>query len=359
MLELAGVTLAYGTTEVVSDLHLAARDGEVLVLLGPSGCGKSTLLRAIAGLEPLVAGHIRLDGQDLAGLRPDQREVGLMFQEHALFPHRSVADNVAFGPRVRGLARAEVSTRVADALALVGLEGTGHRRVDELSGGERQRVALARAIAPRPRLLMLDEPLGSLDRALQTRLLEELPQVLAELGTTVVYVTHDQDEALSLADRIAVLRAGRLQQLGTPTALWRAPRTAFVAGFLGLSPVLDVEATAARVATPWGTVPRTAVSDAGAGHGHVPAVVLADALRLRDSHDQRPRPDASELTAAGTVVAQRFQGDHLRVTVSPRQGPELSVPLRRGAPVTVGSEVVVGIEVAGLHLLAPDPLAST
>jgi thiamine transport system ATP-binding protein len=349
------VTLAYGTTEVVSNLHLDARDGEVLVLLGPSGCGKSTLLRAIAGLEPLVAGRIRLDGRDLAGRRPDQREVGLMFQEHALFPHRSVADNVAFGPRMRGLTGPQLTARIDDALALVGLQGTGHRRVDELSGGERQRVALARAIAPRPRLLMLDEPLGSLDRALQTRLLEELPRVLAELGTTVVYVTHDQDEALSLADRIAVLRAGRLQQLGTPTQLWRGPRTAFVAGFLGLQPVLEVDVSETRVTTPWGSVPRAAVSDAGAGTGRVPAVVLADALRL--SHEERA-PGGAELTVPGPVVAQRFQGDHLRVTVAPDRGPELSVPLRRGSPVAIGTEVVVGIEVAGLHLLAPDPMAT-
>lgn len=352
MLQLDGVTLAYGRTEVVHDLHLDARDGEVLVLLGPSGCGKSTLLRAVAGLEPLVAGRIRLDGRDLAGLRPDQRDVGLMFQEHALFPHRSVAENVAFGPRVRGLDRDEVTRRVADALALVGLEGTGHRRVDQLSGGERQRVALARAIAPRPRLLMLDEPLGSLDRALQTRLLAELPQVLAELGTTVVYVTHDQDEALSLADRIAVLRAGHLQQLGTPTELWRGPRTAFVADFLGLSPVLEVEATTTTVTTPWGPVPRSVVSDAGAGHGRVTAVVLADALRL--GHVDRP-PDERVLTTAGTVVAQRFQGDHLRVTVAPARGPELSVLVRGTTSVARGSEVVVELDAAELRLLAPDP----
>jgi ABC-type Fe3+/spermidine/putrescine transport system ATPase subunit len=152
-----------------------------------------------------------------------------------------------------------------------------------------------------------------------------------------------------------VLRAGRLQQLGTPTDLWRSPRTAFVASFLGLSPVLEVEASATSVTTPWGTVPRAAVSDAGAGNGRIPAVVLADALRLRQ--DQRP-PDGEELTTTGTVLAQRFQGDHLRVTVAPTNGPELSVPLRRSTPVAIGTEVVVGIEVAGLHLLAPDPMAT-
>ncbi|MFP4311369.1 MAG: ABC transporter ATP-binding protein [Nitriliruptoraceae bacterium] len=356
MLALEGVTLGYGRTTVVHELHLTARDGEVLVLLGPSGCGKSTLLRAIAGLEPLRAGRILLDDHDLAGLRPDQREVGLMFQEQALFPHRTVAENVAFGPRVRGLAAGVIEERVAEALALVGLEGTGDRPVDQLSGGERQRVALARAIAPRPRLLMLDEPLGSLDRALQARLLDELPRVLAELGTTVVYVTHDQDEALSLADRVAVLRAGRLQQLGSPIELWRGPRTVFVARFLGLEPVLDVTATDTQVTTPWGTVDRALVGDAGAGTGSVEAVVLADALRLADgsASDRDAHADPSVLPIHGVVEAQRFRGDHLRVTVVPPHGPHLPVPVRRGRSVPVGREVVVHLAVDGLRLLAPE-----
>ncbi len=352
MLTIEHLTLAYGDTVVVEDLSLSAADGEVLCVLGPSGCGKSTLLRAVAGLEPPVTGTIHLDGRDLAGLRPDQRDVGLMFQEHALFPHRTVAENVAFGPRVHGLDRAAVRQRVTEALALVGLAGTEFRHVDELSGGERQRVALARAIAPRPRLLMLDEPLGSLDRALQTRLLEDLPRVLSELGTTVVYVTHDQDEALSLADRIAVMRTGRIEQQGTPAELWRGPRTAFVAGFLGLDPVFELQADATTVTTPWGRVPRAEVSDAGAGTGTVTAVLLPDALRLAPSH-QPPADD--ELTVIATVVTRRFQGDHLRLGLHTDSGHRLQVAAWRGEVPDVGDTVRLAIEVTGLHLLADDP----
>lgn len=349
MLRIAHLTLAYDANVVVDDLSLTAEDGEVLCVLGPSGCGKSTLLRAVAGLEPPVTGTIHLDGRDLAGLRPDQRDVGLMFQEHALFPHRTVAENVAFGPRVHGLDRADVRQRVAEALALVGLGGTADRHVDELSGGERQRVALARAIAPRPRLLMLDEPLGSLDRALQTRLLEDLPRVFAELGTTVVYVTHDQDEALSLADRIAVMRAGRLEQVGTPTQLWRGPRTAFVAGFLGLDHTLPVEAHPEHVDTPWGRVPRAAVSDAGGGDGPREAVVLPEALRL-SSTGHPPLDD--ELAVQATVTSRRFQGDHLRLTVQADTGQQLRVPAWRGELPEIGARVTLAVRVAGLHLLA-------
>jgi thiamine transport system ATP-binding protein len=353
MLRITDLTLAYDHTVVVDDLSLTAEDGEVLCVLGPSGCGKSTLLRAVAGLEPPVTGVIELDGRNLAGLRPDQRDVGLMFQEHALFPHRTVAENVAFGPRVHGLDRRAIRERVSEALALVGLAGTAGRHVDELSGGERQRVALARAIAPRPRLLMLDEPLGSLDRALQTRLLEDLPQVFTELGTTVVYVTHDQDEALSLADRIAVMRAGRIEQLGTPTALWRGPRTAFVAGFLGLDDTVAVQVEADHVDTPWGRVPRGGVSDAaaGAGAGDREAVLLPEALRLASTASP---PGDGELGVAATVTSRRFQGDHLRLGVQADTGQRLHVPAWRGHLPEVNDRVTLAVEVAGIHLLADD-----
>ena len=351
MLRIAHLTLAYDDTVVVDDLSLTAEDGEVLCVLGPSGCGKSTLLRAVAGLEPPVAGTIHLDGRDLAGLRPDQRDVGLMFQEHALFPHRTVAENVAFGPRVHGLDRAAVRQRVSESLALVGLGGTADRHVDELSGGERQRVALARAIAPRPRLLMLDEPLGSLDRALQTRLLEDLPRVFSELGTTVLYVTHDQDEALSLADRIAVMRAGRLEQLGSPTALWRGPRTTFVASFLGLDHTVPVHAQADHVETPWGRVPRAAVSDAGTGTGVRAAVLLPEALRLVSATTP---PGDGELSVAATVTSRRFQGDHLRLGVEADTGQRLHVPAWRGHLPDVGDQVTLAVEVAGIHLLSDE-----
>ncbi len=212
-------------------------------------------------------------------------------------------------------------------------------------------MALARAIAPRPRLLMLDEPLGSLDRALQTRLLEELPQVFTELGTTVLYVTHDQDEALSLADRIAVMRAGRIEQLGAPAALWRGPRTAFVAGFLGLDQTVPARAGSDHVDTPWGRVPRAAVSDAGAGAGDREAVLLPEALRLVSATTP---PNDGELPVAGTVTSRRFQGDHLRLGVEADTGQRLHVPAWRGHLPEVGDRVTLAVEVAGIHLLADE-----
>lgn len=343
MLEIERLTLAYGDQVVVRDLTLLATAGEVLCVLGPSGCGKSTLLRAVAGLEPPVSGTIRLDGHDLAGVRPDRRGVGLMFQDHALFPHRTVGDNVGFGPRMHGQPSEEIAGRVTDALRLVGLTGMADRRITALSGGERQRVALARAIAPRPRLLMLDEPLGSLDRALQARLLEELPEVFAELGITVLYVTHDQQEALSLADRVAVMRAGRIEQLGTPDELWRGPRSAFVARFLGLHHILEVRVCDGHADTPWG---RVAVRADGDGDRRV--VLLPEALRVVD--DLQPvRDDEREI--AGTVTARRFAGDHVRVAVETRAGPALEVPMWRGAPPAPGQPIRLALDPTGLHVL--------
>ncbi len=349
MLSIEGVTLAYGDTIVVSELSLEAADAEVLCILGPSGCGKSTLLRGIAGLEPLRAGAIELDGLDLADLRPDERGVGLMFQEHALFPHRSVADNVAFGPRMRGVSPPDIDQRVRETLDLVGLAGTGDRKVDELSGGERQRVALARAIAPRPRLLMLDEPLGSLDRALQSRLLTELPDVFAELGTTVVYVTHDQDEALSLADRVAVMRAGRIVQQGSPSELWRGPRTPFVARFLGLEHLVEVQVAPSTIRTPWGELDRTLVTDAGAGRGRATAVLLADALRVASPSDPAR---GRELALSGEVVHRRFLGDHVRLRVATPDDHAFTVPVWRGRVPEPGDAVALALDPARLHLLA-------
>ena len=347
MLEIEGLTLAYGDHVVVRDLTLRAAAGEVLCVLGPSGCGKSTLLRAVAGLQPPVAGTIRLDGHDLAGVRPDRRGVGLMFQDHALFPHRSVGDNVGFGPRMHGLPPDETARRVTEALRLVGLTGMEDRRITALSGGERQRVALARGIAPRPRLLMLDEPLGSLDRELQSRLLAELPEVFAELGITVLYVTHDQQEALSLADRVAVMRAGRIEQLGTPDQLWRGPRTAFVARFLGLHHVLEVEVTDGCAGTPWGEVPVPGTTD-----GARQVVLLPEALRVVD--ELRPL-HRDELQITGTVASRRFAGDHVRVAVDTGSGPALSVPVWRGAPPEAGRSIQLGLDPAGVRVLDPEP----
>jgi thiamine transport system ATP-binding protein len=368
MLRCEEVTVRYGAHVAVDRLDLEAADGEVVCVLGPSGCGKSTLLRAIAGLEPLTAGAISLDGADLSGRRPDRRDVGLMFQDHALFPHRTVADNVAFGPRMRGLARDAVRARVAEALALVDLEGFGDRRVTELSGGEQQRVALARALAPRPRLLMLDEPLGSLDRTLRDQLLDQLPGVFAAAGCTVLYVTHDQDEALSLADRVAVMRAGRLVQTAPPDALWRAPRDGFVARFLGIDLVLDGEVQGGVASTALGRIPTPDLAD-----GPVELAVLPDALRLVATETGVPGrpggqrgsaatetgdPGRNELVVAGTVTGRRFAGDHTVLTVRPGAGPTLTVPVWRAVPPEVGAAVTVALDPTRLHPLEqPGPRA--
>ncbi|MDH4365801.1 MAG: ABC transporter ATP-binding protein [Acidimicrobiia bacterium] len=225
--------MAFGAVRAVDDVSLEVAPGETVAVVGPSGSGKSTLLRAIAGLEPLVGGEIRAGGRSLAGVPVPQRDVGLMFQDHALFPHLDVAGNVAFGLRMKRWPAGRQRARVAELLELVGLAGLERRAVHELSGGEAQRVALARALAPEPALLMLDEPFGSLDRVLREQLTAEVRGLLQELGQTALHVTHDQGEAFALADRVAVLAAGRLVQVGEPAALWHRPATRFVAEFLG------------------------------------------------------------------------------------------------------------------------------
>jgi thiamine transport system ATP-binding protein len=239
MLEVEGVDVAFGRTQAVAAASLGVAAGEVVTVLGPSGCGKSTLLRVIAGLQRPDAGRIVLDGVDITAVPTHRRGVGLMFQEHALFPQRDVAGNVSFGLRMRGVSEPERAPRVARLLELVGLPGYERRAVETLSGGERQRVALARALAPEPRVLLLDEPLASLDRPLRDRLKDELGRVFDELGLMIVYVTHDRDEALALGDRVAVMRRGSIVQCAPPDTLWASPVDTEVALFLGIGRLVD------------------------------------------------------------------------------------------------------------------------
>jgi thiamine transport system ATP-binding protein len=231
MLQLDEVTVRYGAATAVHDVSVDVADGEVLALLGPSGCGKSTLLRAIAGIEPLASGRVAWDGVDLARVPIHRRGFGLMFQDGVLFPHRTVAGNVGYGIA----RRPDAAKRVEDLLEMVGLAGYGARRVATLSGGEAQRVALARALAPRPRLLLLDEPLAALDMSLRAALLADLDEVLRSTGTTAVFVTHDQAEAFAIADRIALMRTGRIVQIGTPGEVRESPVDPEAARFLGLT----------------------------------------------------------------------------------------------------------------------------
>lgn len=272
-LEVRGVVVHYrdddGTVATAVDhLDLDVAPGEVLALLGPSGSGKSSLLRAVAGLEPVSAGTVRWDGEDLAGVPVHRRGFGLMFQDGQLFGHRDVARNVAFGLEMAHVPRAEQRARVTELLELVGLAGFERRAVATLSGGERQRVALARSLAPRPRLLLLDEPLSALDRGLRERLATEVREALLATGTTAVFVTHDHDEAFAVADRVAVMDAGRLLQAAPPVVLWHSPASRRVAEFLGYEAFVEAGSAAGRLlatAGAGGVVPWA--DDAGAGVG--------------------------------------------------------------------------------------------
>ncbi len=235
---LEGVEKRYGDIVAVAGIDLDVRDGEFFSMLGPSGSGKTTTLRMIAGFEQPTVGRVLLHGRDVTNVPPFDRDVNTVFQDYALFPHLSVGDNVAYGLMVRKIPKAERATRVADALRMVRLEGYDRRRPVQLSGGQRQRVALARALVNRPRVLLLDEPLGALDLKLREEMQIELKAIQQQVGITFIYVTHDQEEALTMSDRLAVFNAGRIEQLGSPAEVYERPQTRFVAGFVGTSNLL-------------------------------------------------------------------------------------------------------------------------
>ncbi|MRX51746.1 ATP-binding cassette domain-containing protein [Paracoccus sp. S-4012] len=232
-LTLENLKKSFGQTQVVHDFSLAVGKGEFVSLLGPSGCGKTTVLRMIAGFETTSAGRIRIDGQDVTALPPARRQIGMVFQAYALFPNLTAAGNVGFGLRVAGVPRRERAARVAEMLALIGLPDLGDRYPFQLSGGQQQRVALARALAPRPRVLLLDEPLSALDAKIRVSLRAEIRELQRTLGITTIFVTHDQEEALSMSDRVVVMHQGRAAQVGTPAEIYDSPANAFVAGFVG------------------------------------------------------------------------------------------------------------------------------
>lgn len=257
-LEVANIHKAFTDDALVlTGISFSQAKGEVLAVLGPSGCGKSTLLSIIAGLLPPDTGTVHWSGKDLSKIPPHKRGFGLMFQDYALFPHMRVRDNVAFGLRMQGLSGPAIDKRVAETLKMVGLPGFEQRDVSTLSGGEQQRVALARAMAPEPSLLMLDEPLGSLDRTLRMQLMDDLREIVRKARQTTLYVTHDQEEAYALADRIVVMQAGKIAQIGTPRGIYRSPSSAFVARFIGLTNLVPGEAEGAQVSTPLGNFPLT------------------------------------------------------------------------------------------------------
>ncbi|ATG48591.1 polyamine ABC transporter ATP-binding protein [Celeribacter ethanolicus] len=258
-----GVSRHFGIVKAVDEVDLSIRDGEFFAMLGPSGSGKTTCLRLIAGFEQPTAGHIEIFGERAEGVPPYLRNVNTVFQNYALFPHMNVRDNVAFGLRVKGVGRAERHRAAEEALELVELGGYGNRRAGELSGGQRQRVALARALVNKPRVVLLDEPLGALDLKLREQMQEELRKLQRALGLTFVFVTHDQDEALSMADRVAVFAEGKIQQVGTSEDIYRRPNTRFVADFVGSSNVLPADLVGAGASGQWASLrPEDVVLDA-------------------------------------------------------------------------------------------------
>ncbi|MBL4929413.1 ABC transporter ATP-binding protein [Fuscibacter oryzae] len=233
LVELTGVTKRFGQMQVLSDINLNIQRGEIVTLLGPSGCGKSTLMRLIAGFDPVSGGKIVLDGVDMSRVPPEKRPVNMVFQRYALFPHLDVFDNVAFGLRLKKLPRDEIRKKTTDMLELVQLSGFADRWISQISGGQAQRVALARALVNQPLLLLLDEPLAALDLKIRQHMLKELKRIHTETGITFLYVTHDQDEAMILSDRIVLMNKGRIEQIGTPEQMYSAPQSLFCAKFLG------------------------------------------------------------------------------------------------------------------------------
>ena len=330
MLSINDVTVRFGDRLALDQLSMQLAPGEIISLLGPSGSGKTTLLRVIAGLQAPDSGSVSWDGENVTGVPPHERGFGLMFQDLALFPHKDVAGNVEFG--LRG--DADAADRVTEVLELVGLEGQGDRSVGTLSGGEQQRVALARALAPRPRLLMLDEPLGSLDRVLRDRLATELREIFDRLGLPVIYVTHDQEEAFVLGHRVAVMEAGRLVQVDSPGAIWRKPRNRFVAGFLGFTNIADAEVLGDLVRTPWGTL----AMDSDQGYGTRTIVVRPDALARNGTG-----------AIQGVVAAVGFRGERYATTIDVAGAPPLLAMLRD--EVTVGASISLDVEPDGVVVL--------
>ncbi|MFI6880793.1 ABC transporter ATP-binding protein [Streptomyces sp. NPDC050400] len=342
LLELDDATVRFGGRAVLDDVDLAVAEHEIVCVLGPSGSGKSTLLRAVAGLQPLDGGRVSLDGRDQTGVPAHKRGVGLMFQDHQLFPQRDVGGNVAFGLRMHGASRDEQASRVRELLALVGLPGAERRAVAALSGGEQQRVALARALAPRPRLLMLDEPLGQLDRSLRERLVVELRELFGDLGTTVLAVTHDQGEAFALADRVVVMRDGRIAQSGTPLEVWQHPADEFVARFLGFDNVVPASVTGESADTPWGKVP----VPAGAPQGPGTILVRPAGVRLVPAAD-------AQLTC--TVAARTFRGTHVALHLQPADAPRLEAACALREAPEPGAEVGVAFDAAEIVVLEAGP----
>jgi thiamine transport system ATP-binding protein len=328
VLSVRNLSVRFDQATAVEDVSLDLPDGEVLAVLGPSGCGKSTLLRAVAGLEALHAGTVAYDGRDLSAVPTHRRGFALMFQEGQLFAHQSVAGNVGYPLRLRRRPRADVARRVEELLELVGLPGFGPRSTTTLSGGERQRVALARALAVEPRLLLLDEPLSALDAGLRERLAADLRGILLAAGTTALLVTHDHDEAFAVADRMALMRAGRVVQAGTLDEVWRSPVDAEAARFLGYATVLTGGPAARVLAAGGSTTPAGAVALRRSALRHDPSGPLC-----------------------GVVLSARLTPEQLRLTVDVDGVGEVHAVAGEHAQISVGHQVRLTVDLGRTAVL--------
>jgi spermidine/putrescine transport system ATP-binding protein len=308
----------YGAVRALAGVSLEIRRGEFIALLGPSGCGKTTLLRAVAGFVEPTSGEIHINGRSMVGVPPYLRPVNTVFQQYALFPHMTAIENVAFGPRRQRLAASEIESRVQGALAMVGLEGLGERYPRELSGGQQQRVALARAIVNRPDVLLLDEPLGALDLKLRKRMQVELKRLHQQLGTTFLFVTHDQEEALAMADRIAVMREGTIVQLGSGAEIYRNPLTRYVADFIGEANLIAcrVDANGAVQITPDG--PALPYRSQSGGPGHVSLMVRPENVTIGGAVNE------NDVALPATLKDKVFVGSTWRLYLVVAGGQEIA-----------------------------------
>ena len=344
MLDVRDIWKKYEGTPLLCGVSFTVAAGETVCLLGASGSGKSTLLRLITGLESPEAGQVLWDGRDLREVPVHQRNFGLMFQDYALFPHRSVAENVAFGLRMQNLPRPDITRRVSEALEQVNMAGFDSRRVTDLSGGEQQRIALARALAPRPRLLMLDEPLGALDKALKEELAEEVRRLLHETGIPAIYVTHDQEEAFTIADRLILLYDGRVEQSGPPSEVHGAPASPWVARFLGLTNLLPGQVHTLN--------PLAAQTKMGLFTG---VWTGAAAPRPGQPVSLLLRPNGARLDEAGPnqlrgwVEDSVFRADGFRIHLRVATGEELAFYLPHG--LKIGDEVTLSLNREAVQLL--------
>jgi putative spermidine/putrescine transport system ATP-binding protein len=310
-LSITNATKSFGSNTVVKGFDLAVKKGEFVSFLGPSGCGKTTVLRMIAGFEKPSSGVIHIDGQDVTALAPNKRRIGMVFQSYALFPNLNVFGNIAFGLKIAGMGKAETEARVQEMLKLIGLEHLALRFPYEMSGGQQQRVALARALAPKPQVLLLDEPLSALDAKIRVSLREEIREIQRQLGITTVFVTHDQEEAMSISDRIVVMNAGRADQIGSPAEIYNRPATKFVAGFVGSLNLLKAKISNAdknEVIIAGTTITLGAPIKTVTGDGLATLALRPEAISLAPSTDR-------DLAIEGVVCHVIFMGSIIRITL--------------------------------------------